>query len=101
LPQSAALEGKMDKYTYLGFAIGLAINCYVFWVFLQLTFASWGSDKASEKWVVIAHSPIMQLLGIKWVSIVLTTAISFQLVVMVFVFSVSIFTGKPIPMMQN
>jgi hypothetical protein len=91
----------MDKYTFLGFAIGFTINCYIFWILLQLTFATWGSNKASKKWVVIAHSPIMQLLGIKWMSIVLTTAMSFQLVVMVFVFSLSIFTGKPIPMMQN
>jgi hypothetical protein len=86
----------MEPYIYLIYAGGLLLNGYIFWVFLQLALASWGSNKASEKWVAAANSPIMQLLAIRWVSVVLTVAMAVQIASLILLTIISVYTGEPI-----
>ena len=86
----------MESYIYLIYAGGLLLNGYIFWILLQLTLASWGSNKASEKWVAAVNTPIMQLLAIKWVSVVLVVAMAVQLASLILLTTISIYTGEPI-----
>ena len=86
----------MESYIYFIYAGGLLLNGYIFWFFLQLALASWGSNKASEKWVALANAPIMKLLAIKWVSVVLTVAMAIQLSMLGLLVATSICTGEPI-----
>ena len=83
-------------YIYLIYIGWLLVNAYIFWVLLQLVMASWGSNRASQKWVAMVNAPIMQLLGIKWLSTVLAVAMAIQLTILAVLTAISIYTGEPI-----
>jgi hypothetical protein len=91
----------MEPYIYLIYAGGFLLNGYIFWVFLQLALASWGSSRASGKWEALVNTPIMQFLAIKWVSSVLALAIAVQLAMLMLLTAISIYTGKPIDLSRR
>lgn len=91
----------MDAYIYLIYAVGLLFNGYLFWALLQLALASRGSARASEKWIAIVSTPFMQLIGIRGLSCVLAVAMGFQLVVLMFLVAVSVYTGEPISLARE
>lgn len=86
----------MNIYLYIAYIFGFLVNSYIFWAFLQLALASWGSNKASEKWVMIVNTPSMQLIPIKWLSLVFSVAMAIQLFGLLILISISFYTGEPI-----
>ena len=76
--------------------IGLVFYFFLLWLFLQLSFASWGSRRATAKWIALVRTPFMQRIGIRWWSPVLAAAFALQIGLVVFMLGFSAWTGKPI-----
>lgn len=85
---------KMDNYVVHG--MGLVFYFFLLWLFLQLAYASWGSKRAKEKWLLFVSTPFMQLIRIKWLSLFLVIAVSLQIVLVVSMLAISSYTGRPI-----
>lgn len=81
-----------------GFTHGLGLVFYFFllWLFLQLSYASWGSRRASAKWIALVRTPFMQKIGIRWLSVILVLAVVLQIGLVVFMLGFSAWTGRPI-----
>ena len=76
--------------------LGLVFYFFLLWLFLQMSFASWGSKRASAKWIALVRTPFMQKIGIKWLSPVLAAAVALQIGLVVFMLGMSAWTGRPI-----
>lgn len=85
---------EMDNYFVHG--LGLVFYFFIFWLFLQLTYASWGSKRAKRQWVALVRTPFMQFIGIKWLSAILVIVVSLQILLVVTMLGLSAYTGKPI-----
>jgi len=86
----------MEIHNYIIYISGLLLNGYILWVFLQLTLASWGSNKAKDSWCAIVKTPFMQLIVVKWLSICLLIALTLHILLLLFLVTNSFYTGIPI-----
>ncbi len=84
----------MDNYVTHG--VGLVFYFFVLWVCLQMAYASWGSKRATAKWIAMVNTPFMRWLRIKWVSAILVVVVSAQILLVVSMLGISAYTGKPI-----
>ena len=74
----------------------MAFTGWVAWIVFQITLAAWGHTKAKEKWIVLVNTPFMQLVGIRWISIIALTGTSIHFLLLVFMFVASLILGRPI-----
>ena len=76
--------------------LGLVFYFFIFWWFLQLTYAAWGSRRARPGWIALVNTRFMQSIGIKWVSAICALAAAVQIMLVIIMLGVSAYTGKPI-----
>jgi hypothetical protein len=76
--------------------LGLVFYFFLLWLFLQLSYAAWGSRRASAKWIALVRTPFMQKIGIKYLSVILAVAVALQIGLVVFMLGMSAWTGRPI-----
>ncbi len=81
---------------YLTHGVGLVFYFFVLWVCLQMAYASWGSRRATAKWIAMVNTPFMRRIHIKWISALLVVVVSAQILLVVSMLGISAYTGNPI-----
>ena len=86
----------MHTLGYILNLVFMAFSGWIAWVFFQLTLAAWGHARAKEKWIALAKTPFMQLVGIRWISVIALVGTSMHFLLLVLVFVASLILGRPI-----
>ena len=81
---------------YVTHGVGLVFYFFLMWLSLQMAYASWGSRRATGKWIALVNTPFMRLIRIKWISALLVIVIAAQIVLVVSMLGISAYTGRPI-----